>query len=141
VSTIVKFFRASPPEAVEALRHGPNPSLRTISLGNFDAEEALMSWESELTGTSFDDLLDTDVPEIVASENDSFVFQLSDPLLRELATISDSRAEELGRWWATEANDGRNAIEPRTAAGIIREVAHLSREPRSAGESIYCWMA
>ncbi|RDI30994.1 hypothetical protein [Lentzea flaviverrucosa] len=134
MSSIVKFFAATNEEAAA---HGPDPSSRPLSCGNFDAEEALLHWEEHLTGTSFDDLLDSDVPEVVAEHEDTgaWVFALSDALQRSLANASTAALDELARRWA-ESSTGR--IDPAIAADLLRNLADLIRN-RPPGTRVHCW--
>ncbi|GII65289.1 hypothetical protein Skr01_53740 [Sphaerisporangium krabiense] len=140
MNKIVDFFVTTRPNAAGVLGSGPRRSFPTASSCGFDAEEALLDWESHLTGRSFDDLADDDLPEIVADgENDAVILALSDALVSALGAASNPRMDELAQWWAEEkARDGL-ALDPFTALDILRRVTDLIRQKRSPGESVYCW--
>ncbi|MFI2504746.1 hypothetical protein [Streptomyces sp. NPDC018972] len=142
MSSIVKFFVASPPNAIDSLTNGPDPSFDLIEFGNFDAEEALLDWEAYLTGISFDELLDRGVPEVVAEDGEgSFVLLISEALSREFTRISDRKIEEMAKWWVDEKSKDGFLIDPSIAMKILRDLAQLVRQERSSEENIYCWMA
>ncbi|MFG3032212.1 hypothetical protein ACGFZJ_27265 [Streptomyces sp. NPDC048253] len=142
MSNIVKFFVAAPSDATDALTHGPGASLRSIVFGNFDAEEALLNWEAHLTGSTFDDLLDRDIPEVFAEEEDgATVFLLSDGLLAELAGSPSSRIGETANWWAAKTAEDGFPIDAFVALRILEDLVRLIREERPSGESVYCWTA
>ncbi|MEU3613914.1 hypothetical protein ABZ725_16570 [Streptomyces sp. NPDC006872] len=142
MSSIVKFFVASPSDAAASLTHGPSASLRSVVFGNFDAEEALLNWESHLTGSTFDELLDRDVPEVFAEDEDGpTVFLLSDGLLEELAGITDSRVGEMANWWAAKTAQDGFPIDALIALQILEDLVRLIREERPPGENVYCWTA
>src|SRR3954447_20913101 len=105
MSNVVRFFAASRADAVAALEVGPEPTFPMVTYGNFDAEEALLNWEADLTGRSFDDVLDDDVPEVVAEEEDGpEVLALSEPLRASLVAASPERLGELARSWSAKAS-------------------------------------
>ncbi|MEW1873004.1 hypothetical protein AB0420_33780 [Streptomyces caelestis] len=140
MSSIVRFFVASPSDATASRARGPNASLRSVTYGNFDAEEALLDWESRLTGGTFDRLLEGGGPEVVAEdEGGPTVFLLSDALLGELASLSDVRIGDTAAWWTEKkARDGF-PIDLPVALRILQDVVRLVREERPAGENVYCW--
>ncbi|GII88918.1 hypothetical protein Ssi03_69080 [Sphaerisporangium siamense] len=139
MNKIVDFFVTTRPNAAGVLGSGPLRSFPTASSGDFDAEEALLDWESHLTGRSFDDLAEDDLPETVADGGNAVVLALSDTLVSALRAASDPRIEELAQWWAEEkARDGF-ALDPFTALDTLRRLTDLIRRKRSPGESVYCW--
>ncbi|MGA3563513.1 hypothetical protein [Melissospora conviva] len=136
MSSIVKFFVATKEEALRSLASGPDSS-SALSFGNFDAEEALLDWESRLTGSSFESLVSGDLPEVVAEvEDGATVLLLSGPLVESLAGISDLEVDELVRWWA-ELTVG---IELPAASAILKDLVCMIREARNLGKSVYCWV-
>lgn len=144
MSSIVKFFVASPSDASGSLMHGPSASLPLAEFGNFDAEEALLDWEAYLTGSACEELLDRDVPEVVAEDEDGegpTVFRLSDALLGELASLSSLRVGEMAKWWAEKKSQDGFPIDSLIALQILQDLVRLIREERAPGESVYCWTA
>jgi hypothetical protein len=141
MSSIVKYFAATEADANDALETGPDASLPTLTYGNFDAEEALLYWESELTGRSFEDLVNDDLPEIVAESDDGpMVLALSDTLSTALTSADPSRLDDLARWWVDKKAEVGVEIEPAIASEIIRELTDLIRRPRKPDARVYCWI-
>lgn len=67
MSIIIKFFVAPDHDAAAAVVEvGPDDFFESLTFGNFDAEEALIEWESIFTGQTFEGLVAADVPEVVA---------------------------------------------------------------------------
>lgn len=142
MSSIVRFFVASPADAAGSLAHGPGASLRSVDLGNFDAEEALLDWEAHLTGSTFDDLLDRNIPEILAEEEDgAIVFLLSADLLGKLASLSDTQIDEMANWWSGKKAQDGFPIDVSVARQILQGLIRLIREERSPEQHVYCWTA
>ncbi|UUU34851.1 hypothetical protein JIX56_36135 [Streptomyces sp. CA-210063] len=140
MSSIVKFFVATREDAIDTLNTGPIASTRIISFGNFDAEEALLDWEAHLTGKTFSELLDNDVPEEVAESDDGpVVLLLSDALLNSLSSASSSQLDELAMWWASKKAVEGIEIDPPLAANILQELVELIHQQREPDESVYCW--
>ncbi|MCX4743789.1 hypothetical protein [Streptomyces antibioticus] len=140
MSNVVKFFAASRADAFSALVAGPTDSFPVVLAGNFDVEEALLDWEAHLTGRSFVELVEDDIPEVVAeSEDGPIVLALSPVLSDTLASASDSRIEELIEWWTVEkARDGV-MIDRIVARSIIRDLVGLIRRDGKTGDGVYCW--
>lgn len=142
MSSIIRFFVASPSDAIGSLNHGPGASLRVVEFGNFDVEEALLDWEAYLTNSTFDDLVDQDLPELVAGDDEGpTVLVVSDPLLTELGSISSFRQSELAKWWVDKKSRDGFVIELLVALQIIEDLIRLIREDRLPGERVYCWTA
>lgn len=140
MSSIVKFFVAAREGAVDALALGPDSSFRTLSFGNFDAEEALLDWEAHLAGVSFESLVDGDFPEVIAEDDEgASVFLLSDDLMDSLAAASDSEINELALWWVAEKSADGIEIELPVASLILKSLVDLIREEREPGQHVYCW--
>ncbi|MEV6655404.1 hypothetical protein [Streptomyces sp. NPDC051219] len=140
MSSIVKFFAATKVDALDALNSGPDASFRVISFGNFDAEEALLDWESHFTGRSFEALVEEDIPEVVAeSDGGPAVFLLSDSLLDAFSSSSTSQIEELAQWWVNEKAESGMEIDLPVSLGILRALVELTRQEREPQEGIYCW--
>ncbi|MFJ9361507.1 hypothetical protein [Streptomyces mirabilis] len=138
MSNIVKFFVATNDGAIGSLHIGPDSSLRSITFGNFDAEEAILDWEARLTGISFDSLVESDLPEVVEeSDGGALVLRLSDSLVDSLDRASASQILDLASWWASEEKAGK--IEPAVAVGILQGLVELIREERHSGMFVFCW--
>ncbi|MFG2969185.1 hypothetical protein ACGFZS_38550 [Streptomyces sp. NPDC048288] len=141
MSSVVKFFVAERVDAVAALSAGPDPSLSSLTYGNFDAEEALLDWESQFTGRRFDELVEEDFPEVVAEEDEgAVVLLLSDALVGALSAESESRVAEVAEWWVQEKDDQGWQIDLAVASEILQRLAGMARQERRAGEDIYCWV-
>ncbi|MFF0010673.1 hypothetical protein [Streptomyces sp. NPDC005374] len=140
MSSIVKFFVASEEGATGALNYGPGSSLRAAGFGNFDAEEALLDWESSLTGVPFESLVESDLPEVVAEIDDGpMVFRLSDELLSSLISSSSSEIRELALWWVGEKSANGVEIELPAALDILQRLVDLARSVDETGMGVYCW--
>ncbi|MET8411771.1 hypothetical protein ABZV34_27365 [Streptomyces sp. NPDC005195] len=138
MSNIVKFFVATNDGAIDSLRIGPDSSLDSITFGNFDAEEAILDWESRLSGVPFESLVESDLPEVVEeSDEGALVLRLSESLVDSLGRASASQILDLASWWASEEKAGK--IEPAIAAGILQGLVELIREERRSGMFVYCW--
>ncbi len=71
VSRIITFFTAPGHEAASAVvATGPAGIFGHVAWVNFDPEDAMIIWESVLTGRSCDELLGTDEPETVADPDE-----------------------------------------------------------------------
>ncbi|MFE5511134.1 hypothetical protein ACFQ9J_11055 [Streptomyces sp. NPDC056529] len=141
MSTIVKFFVASPSDAADSLNCGPNGSLRTVESGNFDVEEALLDWEAHLTGSALEELVDREVPEVFAEseEEGPIVFLLSDALLESFSSSSSFQVGELAKWWVEKKSQDGFPIDLFIASEILQDLVHLIHEERLPGENVYCW--
>jgi hypothetical protein len=140
MSSIVKFFVATRADAFDMLQTGPDVSFRVASFGNFDAEEALLDWESRLTGRSFETLVHEDIPEmLVEDESGMAVFAMSDTLVNSFASASGSQIEDLAEWWVNEKSGSGMEIALPVALDILRQLVDLVLVQRKSGERIYCW--
>ncbi|MER6243118.1 hypothetical protein [Streptomyces griseorubiginosus] len=140
MSSIVKFFVASREGATGALSSGPDSSLRSAVFGNFDAEEALLDWESSLTGIPFESLVESDLPEVFAEVDDGpMVFRLSDELLGSLTSASSSEIHELALWWVEEKSANGMEIEFPVALSILQSLVELALSADGPGMGVYCW--
>ncbi|WP_341719573.1 hypothetical protein QQG74_07570 [Micromonospora sp. FIMYZ51] len=142
MSVIVKFFVAMQEDAQAALERGPMGSLPVVEFGNFDAEEALLDWESRLTGYSFEELIARGHPEVVG-ENDSgsLVLRLSEDLVMSLSVMDRLQVRELSDWWAEEKVSNGTAIDPAVAEEIVRQLVMLVQLNSKDDASVYCWIS
>ena len=140
VSNIVKFFLATRANALNALNSGPDPSLPVASFGNFDAEDALLEWESHLAGRPFEDLVQEDIPQVVAEiEEGPTVLVLSEALMGALVHAPATRIDDLAQWWVAEKEDGHIEISRSVALTILQAIVNLACQKRRSDESVYCW--
>ncbi len=110
-----------------------------LHLGNFEAWEALLIWEAQLTGVSVESLEEEGLPELLEGEGEgALIFLLGEALVGALATASAADLVGLGGRWADEAED---ALDAEVAVGIVDEVAVLARKERQPGERVCCWIS
>ncbi|MFD6415352.1 hypothetical protein [Streptomyces sp. NPDC060194] len=136
MSTAVDFFTApDDPSAAAVIAAGPGRVFATLSVGNFDAEEAVVVWECVLAGGSYDELLDAGEPRVVADDGVCVVFALSPRLSAALAAAEPQalRAAALD-WSRRTAHDGR-PVDADTASAV------LSALTRDGGGRLYCRVA
>ncbi|WP_067479072.1 hypothetical protein [Actinomadura hibisca] len=144
MSIIVKFFVASDDaSAALTLPAGPERAFESLSLGNFDPEEAVVEWECLLAGGSFEELIGAGEPRIVAGEeNDgSVVFAISPRLFIALAEAEHSRLRDLAAAWIRARAEDGETIAPEIAEEILGDLSALTITARRQGQSVYCWVA
>ncbi|MFJ1755043.1 hypothetical protein [Kitasatospora sp. NPDC088134] len=138
MSVIVEFF-ASPDDTSAALTAptGPGRALPSCRFGNFDAEGAILEWESALTGDTVEALIEADEPRWLTAPDNSgcLVLALSPRLTTALATATPAQLDETVGTWTAEAP----ALAPETATEILTELAALATTAHHNGESLYCW--
>ncbi|WP_030703641.1 MULTISPECIES: hypothetical protein [unclassified Streptomyces] len=144
MSIIVKFFVA--PDATAAglaLATGPGRAFESLSFGNFDPEEAVVEWECLLAGGSFEELVETGEPRIVAGQDSDgcVVFALSPRLTTALADAGPTRLRDVAASWARLRAEDGSAVETGIAEGIVGDVAALAGSARRQDQSVYCWVA
>lgn len=145
MSIIIKFFVAPSHEAAATVvDSGPDGAFESLSYGNFDAEEALIEWESIFTDRSFEELVAADEPEAVADPGDwegPIVFAASAALQDALAAADQSRLVEVGRLWVQERAADGEAFDQEIAIEILSDLARLARGIGGRNHRLYCWMA
>ncbi|MEU6098621.1 hypothetical protein [Streptomyces sp. NPDC047079] len=142
MSNAVKFFVAPREDAVGVLNTGPGTQFPMAWFGNFDVEEALLDWEAYLRGRSFEELVEEDLPEVIAEiEEGPAIFAISDDLIEALASASNSQIEELIQWWVAEKENDGMAIDRSAASAILHSLVELITRKREIGEcaQVYCW--
>jgi hypothetical protein len=106
VSIIIKFFVAPDHDAAAAVvEGGPDGVFESLAYGNFDAEEALIEWESIFIGRNFEDLVTDEEPGVVADPGDGegpVLLAASRSLRDALATADEHRLVEVSRLWVAE---------------------------------------
>ncbi|WP_406205450.1 hypothetical protein OH807_30885 [Kitasatospora sp. NBC_01560] len=146
MSIIIKFFVAPDDEAAAAVvDHGPDEAFESLVFGNFDVEEAIIEWESILTGRSFEELVDADEPAVVAGPGDGegpMVLAASRVLQDALAAADAPRLVGVSELWVQERAAGGEVLDPEVATRILCDVAELARSiGMQDGGSLYCWVA
>ncbi|GLW74688.1 hypothetical protein Kpho02_69850 [Kitasatospora phosalacinea] len=145
MSIVIKFFVAPDRDAAAAVvGGGPDGVFESLTYGNFDAEEALIEWESIFTGRSFEELVAADEPEVIADPGDGegpLVLAVSRTVKDALAGADELRLGEVGRLWLQERAEDGEVLDQQTAAGILRALAGLARAVGGREDRLYCWMA
>ncbi|WP_308286433.1 hypothetical protein [Streptomyces griseorubiginosus] len=116
----------------------------SLTYGNFDAEEALIEWESIFTGRGFEELVAADEPEVVADPGDGedpVVLAASRVLQDALATADEHRLVEVSQLWVQERAADGEVFGLETAAEVLSGLVDLAWVVGEQGESLYCWMA
>ncbi|WP_369387142.1 hypothetical protein AB5J72_05630 [Streptomyces sp. CG1] len=145
MSIAIKFFVAPDHDAAAAVvEGGPDGVFESLTFGNFDAEEALIEWESIFTGRSFEELVAADEPEFVADPGDGegpVVLAASRSLQDALAAADEYRLVEVSRLWVAERAADGEVFDQEIAAWILSGVADLARAIGEQEEGLYCWTA
>ncbi|MFD8970671.1 hypothetical protein ACFV0C_37755 [Streptomyces sp. NPDC059568] len=144
MSIIVKFFVALDDiSAGLALQTGPGRAFESLSLGNFDPEEAVVEWECLLAGGSFEDLVEAGEPRIVAGQgNDGcVVFAISPRLFTALADAGHSKLRDVAASWAQLRAEDGEVIDMEIADAIVGDLAALVSSARRQNHGVYCWVA
>jgi hypothetical protein len=142
VSIIIEFFVAPDDAAAsEVLDAGPEGVFESLAVGNFEVDEALIEWESIVTGRSFEELASMDQPRVVAeAASGSLVFAVSPALRDELATAAKGRLDELASEWVLRQAGEGTEFEPDLAKLILGDLAGLARSANRQKYELYCWM-
>ncbi|MGW7342640.1 hypothetical protein [Streptomyces sp. NPDC054854] len=144
MSIIVKFFVAPDDTSADlALQSGPGRAFESLSLGNFDPEEAVVAWECLLAGGSFEELVEAGEPRIVAGQDNDgcVVFAISPRLSTALADATHSRLRDIAASWAQLRAEGGEFIDTEIAHAIVGDLAALVISARRQNQSVYCWVA
>ena len=145
MSTIIKFFVAPDHTAAAAVVEvGPDDFFESLTFGNFDAEEALIEWESIFTGQTFEGLVAADVPEVVADPGNGegpVVLAASRALQDALAVAEEQRLVEVSRLWVAERAAYGEVFDEGIAVRILSGLAGLVRVIGRKPGGLYCWTA
>ncbi|KIQ65658.1 hypothetical protein TR51_17805 [Kitasatospora griseola] len=145
MSIVIKFFGAPDHEAAAAVvQRGPDGVFESLAYGNFDAEEALIEWESIFTGRSFEELVAADLPEVVADQGAGegpMVLAASRALRDALAAADEPRLVEVSQLWVQERAADGEVLDRQVATEILGILAGLARAVGGRQERLYCWMA
>ncbi|WP_329347387.1 hypothetical protein OG226_01260 [Streptomyces sp. NBC_01261] len=145
MSTIIKFFVAPDHAAAAAVVDvGPDDFFESLTFGNFDAEGALIEWESIFTGQTFEDLVAADVPKVVADpgEGEGPVVLAASRALQDALTVADEqRLVEVSRVWVAERSADGEVFDEGIALWILSGLADLLCAIGRKPQSLYCWSA
>ncbi|GAB2697525.1 hypothetical protein [Kitasatospora kifunensis] len=145
MSIIIKFFIApDDTSAASSVDSGPDGVPGSLTCGNFDASEAVIEWESLLTGQSFEVLVASDEPHAVADLGDEggpLLFVVSHSLQGALTGASTDRLAEVGELWIQERAAEGEVFDPEMVGELLSDLADLARTADRRGHSLYCWMA
>ena len=137
VSSIISFFVApDDAAATTVLDGGPDRTFESVTYGNFDADLALLEWESLLTGHSFADLLEASAALDLSGEDDGALIVAASVELQEaLASASPADLARVAQLWAAERAVEGEVVDPELAQEILTELARLAR---TADHRLYC---
>jgi hypothetical protein len=140
MSSIIRFFVAADDEAAEAqVDGGPDADHESVTYGNFDADLALLEWDSLLTGRSFDDVLAASASAVIADEDDGAqVVAASVELQQALSRASAAELDRAARQWAADRAAEGEPIDPELATEILGAVGRLARTEE---QRLYCWIS
>ncbi|MEV8087494.1 hypothetical protein [Streptomyces nigra] len=144
MSTIVEFFTATDDAAAAlSLPAGPGRAAESLSLGNFDPEEAVIEWECLLADGHFDAPVDAGEPRFVAGQEDDgcVVFALSPRLSAALAEAEQPDLERAAVVWSRRREKDGEIIDGEVAKSLLSGLAALAGTARRRGEGVYCWVA
>ncbi|MGW7271977.1 hypothetical protein ACWGH5_15780 [Streptomyces sp. NPDC054864] len=144
MSIIIEFFIApDDSSAASCVEGGPDGVFDSLTCGNFDASEAVIEWESLLTGQSFEALVASDEPRTVADPEEGdgpLLFSVSDALQGALTSASPGRRAEVGQLWIQERAAEGDTFGPEMVEELLGDLADLARTADRRGHGLYCWM-
>jgi hypothetical protein len=146
VSTIVEFFIAPDDRSAAAvLDGGPGRVFESVEdYGNFMPFEAMVEWESILTGRSEEELLEAGEPRDVADhgpDGGCMVFAASSVLQDGLAGLDQAGLSEMcARWIQLRQEDGED-WDTELVNNMFGDLADLARTANRQALTLYCWMA
>jgi hypothetical protein len=144
MSQYIEFFAAPDDRAATAVHaRGPKSSFTTVSGTFFDADDAVLSWESLMTGRARNDLVASGEPRMVAPwvNDGSAVFALSDQLIAHLVRAEPTQLREIAKAWLAELQHDGDDLDGDAALSILGGVADLARDATRAGRTMYCWVS
>jgi hypothetical protein len=139
MSSIIRFFVAPDDEAAATVVDGgPEGTFESVTYGNFDADLALLEWDSLLTGRAFDDLLLASAAGVITDEDDgALIVAASAELQQALASATEADLARIaGRWSDERAAEG-DPVDPDLAREILTELGRLAQTPE---HRLYCWV-
>jgi hypothetical protein len=144
VSEFIEFFVAAGDRAAARARYrGPRGTRTTVAGSFFDADDAIVGWESMLTGRTVDELWASSGPRLVAPwHNDaSAVFALSDELAARLLQVDAARLRELAVAWSAQVTADGDELSDDTAMTLLMGVRGLAHQAARTGSRVYCRVA
>lgn len=125
------------------LNAGPGRAFESLSFGNFDPEEAVIEWECLLVGGSFEELVESGEPRIVAGQDNDgcVVFAISPRLTTALADAGHSRLSDVAASWTQLRAEDGEVIDAEIADAIMGDLAALVSKARRQNQGVYCWVA
>jgi hypothetical protein len=140
---VVEFFTAPDDDAARCVtRAGPEARFPTLSdYGNFLAFQAMMEWESLLTGRGFADLVEAGEPRVVAGRDGGAVIYAFSPVLQNSLAAAD-RAEliDVAARWVHDGESIGATLDPELAHALLQSVAEFARAADDRNHAVYCWM-
>jgi len=139
MSSIIRFFVAPDDEAAATVVDGgPEGTFESVTYGNFDADLALLEWDSLLTGRAFDDLLLASAAGVITDEDDgALIVAASVELQQALGSATEADLARIaGRWSDERAAEG-DPVDPDLAREILTDLARLAQTP---DHRLYCWV-
>ncbi|MFE4336634.1 hypothetical protein ACFRQM_47050 [Streptomyces sp. NPDC056831] len=144
MSVIIKFTAPDDTSAASIVDSGPDGVFGSLTCGNFDASEAVIEWESLLTGRSFEALVASDEPHTVTDtgeEGSPLLFVISGALQGTLARASAARLAEVGELWVQERAAKGEVFDPEMVEELLSDLADLARTAGGRGDGVYRWTA
>ena len=137
MSSIITFFLAPDDEAAATVADSdPAGTFESVTYGNFDADLALLEWDSLLTGRAFDTLLLASAAGVITEEEDgALIVAASVELQESLSRASEADLGRVARLWVDERAAEGEDIDPELAREILTELARLSR---TTEHRLYC---
>ncbi|WP_405524324.1 hypothetical protein [Streptomyces canus] len=140
MSIVIKFFIAPGDASAAGIADsGPDGVFGSLTCGNFDASEAVIEWESVLTGQSFEALVASGEPHTVTDTGDEgspLLFVISGALQWTLAGASAARLVEVGEVWIQERAAEGEVFAPEMAAELLSDLADLARTADGRGQTV-----
>jgi hypothetical protein len=137
----VEFFIAPDAGAAARVRGlGTRGAFEALPGGIYDPADAVVEWESILTGRSFQTLVRAGEPRVVAEiANDGcYVFAVSERLVSLLATADQRRLDEVARQWARLRQEDGEDITDEEAVAHLRQLAGLARRAVDKWNGLFC---
>jgi hypothetical protein len=144
VSEYIEFFVAPDDGVAAAVRNqGPASAFATVSGSFFAADDAVIAWESVLTGRPADELWASGRPRMVAPwlNDGSAVFARSDDLTAHLVRADSGRLRDIAARWSAQVVADGDQLDEAIALEIIKGVTELAREAVRTNCPLYCWVA
>jgi hypothetical protein len=140
MSSIITFFAAPDDEAAATVVDGdPAGTFESVTYGNFDADLALLEWDSLLTGRAFDDLLLASASGVITDEDDGALIVAASVELQEaLSGASEADLARVAQLWAAERAAEGEDVDPELAHEILTALAGLAQTASAAEHRVYC---